>query len=102
MSISKQVPFMMNKHPPWEVGPPKHLGFIGIFAHGHIWAGMKSCVRARVSAFLSHFKFRKGICKEASWIGLKIGPLQPILAAKRYVSFFLGHPVKGTYCRKFL
>ena len=40
----------------------------------------------------------------ASWIGLeilipkhpwksKIGLLQPILAAKRYVTFFLGHPV---------
>ena len=40
----------------------------------------------------------------ASWIGLeilipkhpwksKIGLLQTILAAKRYVSFFLGHPV---------
>ena len=25
----------------------------------------------------------------------KIGPLQPILATKRYVSFFLGHPVLG-------
>ena len=50
-------------------------------------------------AFLSHFRFWKGICKVASWIGLeilvpkhpwksKIRPLQPILAAKRYVSFF--------------
>ena len=47
-----------------------------------------NCVHTRVSAFLGHFKFWKGICKEASWIGLKIGPLQPILAAKRYVSFF--------------
>ena len=50
-------------------------------------------------AFFSHFRFWKGICKVASWIGLeilvpkhpwksKIGPLQPILAAKQYVSFF--------------
>ena len=55
-------------------------------------------------AFLSHFRFWKGICKVASWIGLeilvpkhlwknKIGPLQPILAAKRYVSFFWVKPV---------
>ena len=46
-----------------------------------------------------------GICKVASWIGLeilipkhlwksKIRPLQPILALKRYVPFFLGHPVE--------
>ena len=63
----------------------------------------KNCVRAR--AILSHLRFWKGICKTASWIGLeilipkhpwksKIGLLQPILAAKRYVSFFLGHPVQ--------
>ena len=62
----------------------------------------KNCVRAR--AILSHLRFWKGICKVASWIGLeilipkhpwksKIGLLQPILAAKRYVTFFLGHPV---------
>ena len=66
-------------------------------------------------AFLSHFRFWKGICKVARWIGLeilvpkhpwksKIEPLQPILPAKRYVSFFLGHPVQtlalliGYYC----
>ena len=52
-------------------------------------------VRAR--GILSHLRFWKGICKVASWIGLKIlipkhpwkskiGLLQTILAAKRYVS----------------
>ena len=45
----------------------------------------------------------------ASWIELeilipkhpwksKIGLLQPILAAKRYVTFFLGHPVSAGRC----
>ena len=63
----------------------------------------KNCVRTR--GILSHLRFWKGICKMASWIGLeilipqhpwksKIGLLQTILAAKRYVSFFLGHPVE--------
>ena len=57
----------------------------------------KNYVRAH--AILSHLRFWKGICKTASWIGLeilipkhpwksKIGLLQTILAAKRYVSFF--------------
>ena len=66
----------------------------------------KNCVRAHILAFLSHFRFWKGICKVASWIGLeilirkhpwksKIGLLQLILAAKRYVTFFLGHPVES-------
>ena len=56
-------------------------------------------IQSSVLAFLSPFRFWKGICKVASWIGLeilvpnhpwksKIGPLQPILAAKCYVSFF--------------
>ena len=60
-------------------------------------------VRARAHGF-EPFQILKGIFKVASWIGLeilipkhpwksKIGLLQPILAAKRYVTFFLGHPV---------
>ena len=47
--------------------------------------------RARV---FEPFKILRGICKVASWIGLKIlvekvklDPQQPILAAKRYVKF---------------
>ena len=66
-------------------------------------------IQSSVLAFSSHFRFWKGICKVASWIGLeilvpnhpwksKIGPLQPILAAKCYVSFLMGHPVVG-YCQ---
>ena len=66
---------------------------------GHLWAWMMSA-----RAVLSHLRFWKGICEVAGWIGLKIlipkhpwkskiGLLQTILAAKRYVSFFLGHPV---------
>ena len=65
----------------------------------------RNCVRARV---FEPFQIMKGYLKVASWIGLeilvpkhpwksKIGPLQPILAAKRYVSFFLGHPVHFRY-----
>ena len=76
---------------PFRVLPQCHLTM-------KIWAflGMDG-VRAR--AILSHLRFWKGICKVASWIGLEIlipkhpwksqiGLLQPILAAKRYVSFF--------------
>ena len=90
----------MNKHP-WEVGPSKHLGFIRVF--GHFWAGMKLSVRVCVRFLFisdservsvkwlvrsgSKFWFRN--TREKS----KIGHIQPILAAKRFVSFFLGHPV---------
>ena len=55
-------------------------------------------------AFLRPFWFWMGISKVTRWNGLeilvpkhlwksKIGPLQQILDTKRYVSFFLGHPV---------
>ena len=55
-------------------------------------------------AFLRPFWFWMGISKVDRWNGLeilvprhlwksKIGPLQQILDTKRYVSFFLGHPV---------
>ena len=62
-------------------------------------------------AFLRPFWFWMGISKVTRWNGLeilvpkhlwksKIGPLQQILDTKRYVSFFLGHPVYNvfTFC----
>ena len=58
-------------------------------------------------AFLRPFLFCKGICKVPRCNGLKIlapkhlwkskiGALQLIWATKRYVTFFLGHPVHMT------
>ena len=72
---------------------------------------MKLCVRAHVSVFLRHFRFWIGIFKVPRWIRLKflvskhpwksrIGPLQLILASKRYVSSFGGF--LGQRCRNFI
>ena len=67
----------------------------------------------RARAFLRPFWFWMGISKVTRWNGLeilvpkhlwksKIGPLQQILDTKRYVSFFLGHPVDLTSDRSYI